>query len=121
MRPDPGWLAFAENDLEAARVLSREEIWNQVCFHAQQSAEKFLKSAIPAQDRPRSHKLADLLNRVESLELSEEMKRCLRRLDRFYIPSRYPDALPGALEEGLPSESDANEALAKYFPSGPKR
>jgi HEPN domain-containing protein len=33
-------------------------------------------------------------------------------LDRFYIPTRYPDALPGALSEGLPTEADATEALA---------
>ena len=28
-----------------------------------------------------------------------------------YIPSRYPDALPGTLEEGMPSEADARAAL----------
>jgi HEPN domain-containing protein len=33
-------------------------------------------------------------------------------LDRFYIPTRYPDALPGSLPEGLPEASDAQEALA---------
>lgn len=31
-------------------------------------------------------------------------------LDRFYIPSRYPDALPGTLPDGLPSRDDAKEA-----------
>jgi HEPN domain-containing protein len=33
-------------------------------------------------------------------------------LDRFSIPTRYPDALPGSLPEGLPDQSDAVEALA---------
>jgi len=33
------------------------------------------------------------------------------RLDRFYIPTRYPDALPGMLAEGLPGQQDAQEAL----------
>jgi len=32
-------------------------------------------------------------------------------LDRFYIPTRYPDALPGVLPEGLPDAQDAREAL----------
>ena len=32
--------------------------------------------------------------------------------ERFYIPTRYPDALPGALPEGLPGREDAEEALA---------
>lgn len=33
-------------------------------------------------------------------------------LDRFYIPTRYPDALPGVLEEALPNETDARESLS---------
>lgn len=41
---DHRWCAFAENDLETAEVLIREEIWNQVCFHAQQSVEKYLNT-----------------------------------------------------------------------------
>jgi HEPN domain-containing protein len=32
-------------------------------------------------------------------------------LDRFYIPTRYPDALPGTLPEGFPGRRDAQEAL----------
>ena len=32
-------------------------------------------------------------------------------LDRFYIPTRYPDALPGSLPEGLPGLDDATQAL----------
>lgn len=32
-------------------------------------------------------------------------------LDRFYITTRYPDALPGILPEGLPSEENAREAF----------
>lgn len=32
-------------------------------------------------------------------------------LDRFYIPTRYPDALPGTLEDGLPDKEESQEAL----------
>ena len=31
-------------------------------------------------------------------------------LDRFYIPTRYPDALPGSLPQGLPRQADAEQA-----------
>lgn len=31
--------------------------------------------------------------------------------NRFYIPTRYPDALPGSLEDGLPEKEDAQEAF----------
>jgi len=33
------------------------------------------------------------------------------QLDDFYIPTRYPDAIPGAMPEGLPNAEDAREAL----------
>jgi len=38
-------------------------------------------------------------------------KRDLLLLDRFYIPTRYPDALPGMLDDGLPNLDDATDAL----------
>jgi HEPN domain-containing protein len=56
--------------------------------------------------------MADLIGCLApSIQLSDEEKRLIRRLDRFYIPTRYPDALPGAIEEGMPTQSDAEEAL----------
>src|SRR5258708_4170146 len=33
-------------------------------------------------------------------------------LDRYYIPTRYPEAAPGALPEGLPNRHDAQSALS---------
>ena len=36
----------------------------------------------------------------------------IQLLDRFYIPTRYPDALPGALPDDLPTRQDAEQALA---------
>jgi len=35
----------------------------------------------------------------------------LRVLEGFYIPTRYPDALPTTLPEALPGEQEAKEAL----------
>lgn len=32
-------------------------------------------------------------------------------LNRYYIPTRYPDTLPGSLPEGLPDKEHANKAL----------
>jgi HEPN domain-containing protein len=41
-----------------------------------------------------------------------ELEDALRLLDRFYIPTRYPDAFPGMLADGLPGRQDARETLA---------
>jgi HEPN domain-containing protein len=44
-------------------------------------------------------------------DLMGELNDALSLLDRFYIPTRYPDALPGMLPDGLPGQRDAQEAL----------
>lgn len=108
---DHKWVVFAGNDVQTAEVLLREGIWNQVCFHSQQAAEKYLKSLIDPEIRPRSHKIAVLIPLCDP-QLPPELKREMLLLDRFYIPARYPDALPGALEEALPGKSDAEGAFA---------
>jgi HEPN domain-containing protein len=35
----------------------------------------------------------------------------IRALDRFYIPTRYPDTLVGPLSEALPGQQEAKTAL----------
>lgn len=92
-------------------MLLKEKVWNQVCFQSQQAVEKLFKGSLPAELRPRTHKIADLVRRTDFLGLDDNIKAKLRLLDRFYIPSRYPDALPGTLEEGMPSQKDALDSL----------
>lgn len=95
-----------------AELAVEEGIWNQVCFHAQQCAEKSLKAVLSSHGHlpPRTHKLADLVSFLGE-EVPPDLGDDLLLLDRFYIPTRYPDALPGSLPDGLPCESDAREAL----------
>lgn len=107
---EPRWLHFAEEDLAMARLAIEAGIWNQGCFHAQQAAEKLLKATFPTGHLPRTHKLTDLV-RTSPAKLSNELEEGLILLDRFYIPTRYPDALPGSLASGLPNEKDATGAL----------
>jgi len=40
------WLDFAREDLHMAKLAMHDALFNQVCFHAQQAAEKILKSLI---------------------------------------------------------------------------
>lgn len=110
------WLAFANDDVRMARLAEREEIWSQVCFHAQQAVEKSLKGLLAwAGDLlPRTQVIADLwaAQSVETRQGWSDLQSRLVALDRFYIPTRYPDALPGSLAEGTPGREDAAEALA---------
>ena len=106
------WLAFAQEDLRVAELVWEQEIYNQVCFHAQQCVEKALKGLLVAQGElpPRTHAITDLLGLLP-LDWFAEDRDALMALDDFYIPTRYPDALPGALPDGLPGKEQAKEAL----------
>lgn len=108
----PDWIHFAREDLQMAELAHQAGIHNQVCFHAQQCTEKALKALLEhrGQATPRTHKLADLIALLPSGAMANLCGQ-IRLLDRFYIPTRYPDALPGALPDGLPGRDDAQEAL----------
>ncbi|MEJ2302597.1 MAG: HEPN domain-containing protein [Anaerolineales bacterium] len=103
------WLRFAQEDLRMAELALQDGINNQVCFHAQQGVEKAIKGLLAFQGiaPPRTHRIADLVSLVKNSPFDVEVQL----LDRFYIPTRYPDALPGVLPEGLPERLDAEQSL----------
>jgi HEPN domain-containing protein len=109
------WLAFAREDLRIAELALQETIFNQTCFHAQQCVEKCLKALIAAAGEllPRTHLLSDLLGHLPLASRSSlaPLEEQVLSLDQFYIPTRYPDALPGSLPQGLPQREHAQVAL----------
>ncbi|MBI4483042.1 MAG: HEPN domain-containing protein [Acidobacteria bacterium] len=108
------WLEFAREDIQMADWALSQDIYRQTCFHSQKAVEKALKGLLVARKGtyPKSHSLEALLLAYPDLdsELLPWSDRC-RNLDRFYIPTRYPDALPGSLPTGEPTQKDAQEAL----------
>ena len=107
------WLYFARENLKMAELAMAEGIFNQACFHSQQCAEKALKAFHCVQNRPppRTHLMADLIRMLDPNPFGQ-IRVELLLLDRFYIPTRYPDALPGSLPYGMPDRNDALGALA---------
>jgi len=109
------WMAFAADDLRAAEVLCAEGVWGQACFHAQQAAEKALKALLASatgEAPPRTHGIAELLFLLPETSLSAIRAELAESLDDYYLPTRYPDALPGSLPDGLPGRDEALEALS---------
>ena len=76
-----------------AELAIANNIYNQVCFHAQQCSEKAIKALLTAQGKtpPRSHRLSDLVNLLNPNPLVA-IALDIQLLDRFYLPTRYPDA-----------------------------
>ena len=66
------WMRFAREDATMARLAFREEIWNQACFHSQQSAEKALKALLESTGirPPKIHSVAELVERLRQAGVS---------------------------------------------------
>ena len=89
------WVRKAEADFRLAVKLANEKepFHDQLCFHCQQSAEKYLKALLQelAHSIPRTHILRDLVTLL--LPHHAEMRsfqRGAKFLTRFAVDTRYP-------------------------------
>lgn len=108
------WLDIATEDLTVARLVFEEEHSAHACFLSQQCIEKSLKAYLIAKANtyPRTHNLVILLNQCEVLEPKfAQFRADCTVVDQYYVPTRYPDGIPGGLLGGLPGEVEAQEAL----------
>lgn len=109
------WRAQAEQDLDAADKLAQLGIHYAACFLAQQAAEKVLKSLVLSSGRipDRSHSVIALSRFL--LTARPELASTLASvgfLDQYYIPTRYPDALPSGIPADAFGPVDSERALA---------
>ena len=90
------WLKKAEADWLAALDLARRRkvpLPDQVCFHCQQCAEKYLKAIFvdSGKPHPKIHDLERLLDLVEVLSpLLAAFRPALADLSDFAVEFRYP-------------------------------
>ncbi len=103
------WFIQALYDFGASKSNFEDGYYAQACFWAQQAGEKSVKAILFAQGERIviGHSIRELLLKVKDIQISEEIINAGTELDKFYIPPRYPNALPG----GYPSEFyDENSA-----------
>lgn len=104
------WLGKAEQDLEAGRVLlgSGLEHYENVGFHAQQAAEKFVKAFLVRHqvEFPKTHDLARLRGLVAQVDpdLASRLAPA-DTLTPYGVEFRYPSDL------GMVSQDQGKEAL----------
>ena len=118
MKEQNNWFYFAEEDIKMAESAFKERIFNQTCFHSQQAVEKMLKGFLKAKGIivPKTHFLVELLKICIKIDKNfQDLWDECAILDDYYIPTRYPDAIPGVLPEELPEEKDAKEALSNLI------
>lgn len=92
------WLKTAEEDLGAARGLRSLKKYSHACFLAQQCGEKALKALWYERGHdPWGHSVQKLIVDIPDRAAKQNLRRQLEAgvlLDRYYIPTRYPNGLP---------------------------
>jgi HEPN domain-containing protein len=126
------WYQQSVYDLQAATWNLKGCFFNTVCFLSQQSSEKALKALLYYQGSRRKALLSHSLNEMV-LEIGKTLPSLMdllepaRNLDLHYIPSRYPNGLPGGYphqfysrktaEQGLRDAEKIGSAVTAYFNS----
>jgi HEPN domain-containing protein len=109
------WIAQARRDLEAAGVNARGGIHEWACFAAHQAAEKALKAVYERNGgSAMGHSLVGLLaGLAERLEIPDDVRGHARLLDRFYIPTRYPNGWDTGSPKDYYTEEDSEDAIGR--------
>jgi HEPN domain-containing protein len=106
------WLRQAQEDLHWSQHLAEAGAYYLACFLSQQVAEKALKAFLYAQELEivLGHSVERLC--AAAAEYEPEFRvhaRSWSILDSYYIPTRYPNGLPG----GIPAEVFTREAAER--------
>jgi HEPN domain-containing protein len=106
------WWMQALDDRAFVHHMAREQrFFDKGCFIAQQAGEKALKACLYAEGQREvlGHALVNFVRDLAQRELAfKALAQPAARLDRYYIPARYPNGLPG----GIPFETYSPQDLA---------
>jgi HEPN domain-containing protein len=106
-------LKDADDFLGAARDLLVRGRWAKVCFSSQQAAELALKAALNSLGlEVKGHDLTLLLGELVTYEPDiEAFSDFAKRLDQYYIPTRYANAFHSGSAMEHYTQEQANEAI----------
>ncbi len=111
------WMLQAKFDLKAAEWNLEGGFFNTVCFLAQQSAEKALKSALyysgASRTKLMTHSTVQLLAETGAfIQSAEGLMDDARELDLHYIPARYPNGASRRVSSQLLRGKDGQDRPA---------
>jgi HEPN domain-containing protein len=116
------WYLQAKDDFKFVEWVLKEGVFfDKGCFLAQQAGEKVVKACLYATGKRRviGHSLFEMIAELARIEDGfDKISEPAKRLDRFYITTRYPNGLPGGSPFQLYSLSDLESAfddLTKIF------
>lgn len=108
------WYRQAEADLRHARNALEDGDYEWSCFAAHQAAEKalkavFLKMGMDAWGHTLTVLIGNLPDNVD--QPSEDLVNFARMLDKFYIPTRYPNGFESGAPTDFYTKDEATEAI----------
>lgn len=109
------WLEQAEEDLRWTQHLVEVGGYYLACFLAQQVGKKALKALLyyQGEELVMGHSVEQLCQKA-SAYLAEIKEHCedWEYLDNFYVPTRYPNALPGSIPAKVYNKKAASDTAA---------
>jgi HEPN domain-containing protein len=115
------WWLTAQDDLEAAKTMHQAGKFSHACFLSQQSAEKAMKALwFDIDSDPWGHSVQKLVLQFPQQDLLRNIQDWLTKaayLDKFYIPTRYPNGLPDLIPSQVYNAQDSTQAIerAEFF------
>jgi HEPN domain-containing protein len=107
------WWQQAARDLRHARNACEARDFEWAAFAAQQAAEKAVKAlALALGGEPWGHLTTALVEALPPPAPHTAILDAARRLDKHYIPARYPNGLAASYPGNLYTEGEAEHAIA---------
>jgi HEPN domain-containing protein len=111
------WWLTAKEDLEVAKTLHEAGKYSHACFLSQQSSERAMKALWMSMDGdPWGHSIQKLVMQFPQQTMLEDVQTWLANggfLDKFYIPTRYPNGLPDLTPGQVYVSQDSEQAIEK--------
>lgn len=107
------WFSQAGYDLQHARNSLQMKDYEWVCFAAHQAAEKAVKALVQHKGGEGwGHSVTRLLLDLTTLfEVPEQVLLAARRLDKHYIPTRYPNGFDLGTPRDYYTSGEAEQAI----------
>lgn len=107
------WILFSRRTLESARGDLERGDYNWACFKSHQAAEFALKALLRGLGMPPyGHSLSRLLGEAERIFRCEDsVVQAAKTLDKYYVPTRYPNAWVEGSPDEYYTRKDAEEAI----------
>ncbi len=110
------WLEQAKHDFESAKRMYAQKDYSDACFFSEQAGQKALKAYLyfKGERYVWEHSIFKLAVRCKNYKSEfEQIIDCGKILDRYYLTTRYPDAIaPPAIPYESFTEKDAAEAIS---------